>query len=133
MHKLVYMVCIAILLNSCAFDDMMTGVNGTLAKTNAALSGKLQSPEKTAENIAKKNNESRSTGSAVLDAECKVWREKDDDFHRDTKRNSYSDVVRAKLENENVKIHGKFFRLCMPNNQMPNKYMDKLGADGLYH
>jgi hypothetical protein len=139
-----------LMLNSCALDNFLSGMNNKLEGTNKALNGDLSSfssDKDTKNNETKiKNNTEKST--QLLDADCDSWAKKSYQWHMYDSKKAYSQTqsthqyIYAKRENEIIKLEAKLVRLCIQDNdnsahgsthQMPNVYIDKLGKDGFYH
>jgi len=101
-----------ILLNGCAFDDMMTSVNNSLKNTNQALSGNGQ--------LQSKNKSYEDTDDNIdCDKDSKKFKE----WHISQLKNKNSN---DKLEKQMDKIQYKLIRYC--NDRYANSAYIKQGV-----
>jgi hypothetical protein len=144
--KKIILIASLLSLNGCAFDSLMSNLNGSLDKTNKVLSGDLSRISSKATLVSDKKDISLKSTS-LIDSDCDKWAKNSYEWHMNTgHKTSQSNLKQMEIfykkENEIIKAEGKLIRLCMQddhqsahgsNPQNPNPYLDKLGKDGFYH
>jgi len=125
MRKLVLVTLF--LLNGCAFDDMMSGINGTLKSTNNVLSGTLDSNTEF-------NNKNLKQSNKKINCEKDI--EKSEKWYKSDRKKIYSSnpqqhlIIYSKKEQEVINMQGDLAYYCGYVNRdldNPNKqYIDKI-------